>query len=171
MINKYIIIIIALIGWLVADQPQPFLTDYGLQNSIKEQIMQEKFKDIEGYKGLYQVSNFGLIKSLSRFRANRPDKSGYIKKENFLAPRKNGRGYLFTELWKNNRKEKIYIHRLVGKYFISNPQNKPQINHIDCNPSNNYFKNLEWTTQSENIKYATKLGRMYPVWKKKYLQN
>ena len=106
----------------------------------------EIWKDIVGYEGLYEVSNFGRVKSLK----------GH---EKILKPANNGNGYLFVYLWKNGKGKQSYIHRLVATAFISNPLNKPCINHIDCNPQNNNVDNLEWVTQRENIQYAYKLGR------------
>ena len=95
---------------------------------------------------MYEVSNFGRVKSLK----------GH---EKILKPANNGNGYLFVYLWKNGKGKQSYIHRLVATAFISNPLNKPCINHIDCNPQNNNVDNLEWVTQRENIQYAYKLGR------------
>ena len=60
---------------------------------------------------------------------------------------------------KNGKAKKHYVHRLVAKAFIPNPENKPNINHKDCNVKNNCVDNLEWCTQSENVRYAVKCGR------------
>lgn len=67
-------------------------------------------------------------------------------------------GYLRVSLRKNDKKYHRSIHRLVGKAFIPNPENKPQINHIDCDKQNNHYKNLEWCTNSENQLHAWSNG-------------
>lgn len=108
----------------------------------------EIWKDIVGYEGIYQISNFGRVKSL---KGN----------EKFLKPRKNKLGYLLVALCKSGKRKESYIHRLVAMMFIKNPLNKPYINHIDCNPSNNNMNNLEWCTAKENMEYASKLERMH----------
>ena len=111
--------------------------------------MEEQWKDIQGYEGLYQVSNLGKVKSLNYLHTG---------KEQILKPGKNN-GYLAVVLCKNGKVKTFKIHRLVATTFISNPLNKPCVNHIDCNPQNNNVDNLEWVTQRENIQYAYKLGR------------
>lgn len=120
--------------------------------------MKEVWKDIEGYEGLYQVSNLGRVKSLPRTKKT---KSGvtYITKEKILMFR-NCAGYNRCSLTKNNKSKNIYVHRLVARAFIPNPKNYKYINHKDCNPSNNKIENLEWCTLSHNSLYACKLGRM-----------
>jgi len=102
--------------------------------------MNEIWKDIKGYKGLYQVSNLGKIKS--------------IKRNVILIPAKNHKGYLIVSLTKNNDKKTFSLHRLVAETFISNTENKPQVNHINCIKTDNRVCNLEWNTQSENQKHA-----------------
>lgn len=78
----------------------------------------------------------------------------------------NGAGYLSVQVaaWKDtngkHRSKRDYIHRLVAKHFLANPDNLPQVNHKDCNKSNNHVDNLEWTSGSNNIKHAHKEGRM-----------
>ena len=116
--------------------------------------MEEIWKPINGYEGLYEVSNLGRVKSLSKLcgRSSRKDK--------LLKPCKNKGGYLSVILWKDGKIKKFLIHRLVAIAFLENSNNKPCINHIDCNPSNNCIDNLEWCTYSENTQYAYKLGRM-----------
>lgn len=61
---------------------------------------------------------------------------------------------------KSSVKKRFQVHRLVAEHFIPNPEGKPQFNHIDCNPSNNNVENLEWVTESENLSYAYKMGRV-----------
>ena len=107
--------------------------------------MTEVWKDIEGFEGLYQVSNLGNVKSL-RYR-------GVTGWEKNLVPKINNSGRLWVELLKDGTRKCFLIHRLVGFAFIPNPLNLPQINHMDENPKNNCVDNLEWCTQEYNIKY------------------
>lgn len=107
----------------------------------------EIWKDIKNYENKYQVSNSGRIKSL--------------KKDIILKPSVHYKGYLEVKLYKNNSSKVFKIHRLVASAFIPNPENKPQVNHIDGNKQNNCVDNLEWNTQSENQLHAfrNKLNR------------
>ena len=119
----------------------------------QERFKMEKWKDIEDYEGRYQISNLGRVKSLKRktFR--------YIRESSIIMKPLKGDGrYFQISLWKNGKDKKMYIHRLVGIYFIPNPDNKPQVNHTDGNRLNNHVKNLEWSTGSENIKHAFDTG-------------
>jgi len=117
--------------------------------------MKEIWKDIKDYEGLYKVSNKGRVKSLRREVAFSFNRTRIIK-EKILVPSNHYKGYLYIRLCKFG-KIKIYkIHRLVGTMFIKNPKNKLQINHKDCNKSNNNVNNLEWNTNSENQKHAYK---------------
>lgn len=116
----------------------------------KENIT-EIWEPIKGYENLYEVSNLGRVKSLNY---------GRTRKEQVLKPVKNNKGYLLVDLCKNRKIKRFLIHRLVAQTFIPNPENKPHINHIDCNPKNNNVNNLEWCTPKENVQYAFKLGRL-----------
>lgn len=119
----------------------------------------EEWKDIKGYEGLYQISNFGRVKSLRR-KSQRKNGVIYCINEKILKGGNNGLNYFKVQLRdKNSNKKYAYIHRLVAKHFIPNPQNKPCINHLDCNPSNNRAENLEWCTKKENTDYMVKLKR------------
>ena len=101
----------------------------------------EIFKDINKFENKYQISNTGKVIS---------KKTGLQ-----LKPMYNKKGYQYVHLSINRYKStKQYIHRLVGIHFIPNPDNKPQINHIDGNPSNNNVDNLEWCTNDENQRHA-----------------
>ena len=107
--------------------------------------MIEIWKTIRGYSE-YQISNYGNVKSFIQ------------NKERILKPNDNGNGYLSVFLTLYNKKHKFYIHRLVGISFIPNPENKPEVNHIDGYKLNNCVDNLEWCTVSENHKHAFKIG-------------
>lgn len=106
---------------------------------------------VVGYEGLYEVDTKGNVYSIVQNQSRRKRK---------LADYSNKLGYRKVNLYGLDGKcSKKYIHRLVAEAFIPNPQNKPNVNHIDCDRSNNYVDNLEWCTQSENIKHCVKVGR------------
>ena len=113
---------------------------------------EEIWRDIDGYEEVYRVSNFGRIKSLSRMIFN--GKGYYLSKEKILKGSKNEKGYLQVELLG----KPMLIHRIVATMFIDNPYNKPQVNHIDGDKTNNHVLNLEWCDNSENQIHAYKLG-------------
>lgn len=112
--------------------------------------MDEMWKDIEGYEGLYQVSNTGQVKSLNY------NQTGEIK---LLKQYTNKKGYKRTSLSKNGKVKNHWMHRLVAIAFIPNPNNYKEINHKDENPSNNNVKNLEWCTHEYNMNYGTRNER------------
>ena len=117
--------------------------------------MSEIWKDIEGYEGLYQVSNLGRVRSLYY--------QGH-KREKILKTSRYSNDYLKVTLCKNSDNHKDYmVHRLVAQAFIPNTNNYPQINHIDSNRQNNCVSNLEWCTASQNIKHAYVYGNRKPV--------
>ena len=101
--------------------------------------MKEIWKDIEGYEGLYQVSNLGRVKSL------------HYSKEKIIKLRKNKSGYLEANLCKEGKVKIMMAHRLVANAFISNPKNKEQVDHINTIRDDNRVENLRWATRSENI--------------------
>ena len=107
----------------------------------------EIWKDIEGYEGLYQVSNQGRVRSLN-YR-----KTG---KTQVLKPGLSGNGYLNVQLVKNNKIKHVLVHRLVALAFIPNPDNKPQINHKSEDKTLNTVENIEWATAKENINWGTR---------------
>lgn len=117
--------------------------------------MKEIWRDIEGYECLYQVSNLGRIKSL-KFWSNVHKK--YYEKETILKNKINKHGYEFVGLHKHNKTKNFSVHRLVAEAFIDNPKMYKEVNHIDGNKLNNNVENLEFTTRSENMLHAYKLG-------------
>ena len=118
--------------------------------------MEEIWKDIEGYEGLYKISNLGRVKSLRNFSGVHKK---YYKYEKIMKPVDNGRGYLTAMLSKNKIKKHKYIHRLVTQEFIANPYNLPEVNHKDENKKNNCVNNLEWCERIYNNQYGTKNKR------------
>lgn len=116
----------------------------------------EIWKDIEGYEGMYQVSNMGRARSLDRVK---PNSGGQIAKGHILPHSDNGHGYQFVSLWKFNKGRRFYVHRLVASAFVPNPNNFPIINHKDEDKSNNRYDNLEWCTQKYNINYGSRKRR------------
>lgn len=120
--------------------------------------MKEKWKDIKGYEGYYQISNFGRIKSLLRYKYCYNYKSKkYIKmpiNSKILKPRLSKFGYCHIILHKNSKSQLKLIHRLVAEAFIPNPNNYPQVNHKDENKSNNIVNNLEWCDSKYNMNYG-----------------
>lgn len=111
--------------------------------------MQEIWKDINGYEGMYQVSNLGNVKSLNFKNTG---------KEGLLKQTLENNGYLRVSLCKNKKVDYQNVHRLVAKTFIPNPKNYPIINHIDANRKNNNMNNLEWCTMQHNVREMYRLG-------------
>lgn len=112
--------------------------------------MDEIWKDIEGYEGLYKISNLGKVKSLNYHMTG---------KERILKPGKDNHGYLFVILYKEGKHKTCTVHRLVAEAFIPNPDKLPCVNHKDENPLNNNLNNLEWCTHKYNINYGTAIER------------
>lgn len=120
----------------------------------------ETWKDISGFEGMYQVSNFGRVRSLK------------FGKERILKPVLTGHGYLDVILCKDGKTKQMKIHRLVANAFLPNPDNLPVINHIDENKKNNLVDNLEWVTQQYNVEYSRAIkvgqytleGKLIKIW-------
>lgn len=117
----------------------------------------EIWKPVKGYEGLYEVSDLGNIKSL-RKRVD-SGKCHRTYPERILKAHPDPKGYMKVVLSDREHNSHICkVHRLVAEAFISNPDNLPQVNHIDGNKTNNALSNLEWCDQSKNMKHAFKLG-------------
>lgn len=118
----------------------------------------EIWKKIKETNYRYSISTYGNVKKEFEI-IERSNKRKQIIKEKIIKPIPNTCGYLKVRCSIDSCKIKnIYIHTLVAKYFIKNIDNKPQVNHIDGNKTNNNVDNLEWVSAKENIKHAWKLG-------------
>jgi len=109
--------------------------------------MEEIWKDIAGYEGRYQVSTLGRVRNSKTARICKPSKCG------------GSRNYLHVTLYQGSHdsRKSVSIHRLVADAFIPNPDNLPEVNHIDGNGFNNVVSNLEWITHAENMIHASKV--------------
>lgn len=129
----------------------------------------ELWKDIEGYEGTYQVSNYGRIKSLERKVIRCDGKSFYFAQR--ILKYKKARGYDCVGLSGENETKYFRVHRLVAFAFIPNPNDLPQINHKDENPHNNMAVNLEWCTPSYNLNYGNHNKNLSESKKRKYRED
>ena len=102
--------------------------------------MKEEWKDVIGYEDYYKVSNTGKVFSK--------------RKNKFMTQFENDKGYLYVILSKNKKAKLMFVHRVVAMAFVNGYDKKLVVNHIDFNPQNNNFSNLEWITQAENVRYS-----------------
>lgn len=108
----------------------------------------EQWKDAKGFDGIIRISNQGRVWN--------------VKKGKEMIPYDNGCGYKKISIRLNGKDFKPYIHRLVANAFIPNPENLPEVNHIDSNPANNAVTNLEWVDSSGNTIHALQKKRLIP---------
>lgn len=116
--------------------------------------MNEEWKPIEGYEGLYEVSNLGRVRSVARVVKGKGDCQRELKSR-LLAPKNITNGYQQVTLSKDGKPTIRLLHRLVAVAFVPNPDNLNIVNHKDENPANNRADNLEWCTQLYNVNYGT----------------
>lgn len=113
----------------------------------------EEWRDIKGYENLYQISSEGRVRSLDRWIIYKNGRKRLWKGQ-ILKPLKAKGNYWRVCLWKKHKSKHLQIHRLVAEAFIPNPDNLPQVNHIDKNIHNNSVSNLEFCTAQYNVEYS-----------------
>lgn len=130
--------------------------------------MEEIWRDIKNYEGLYQISNYGRVKSLERI-----DNYNRSRKEKILKPKIDRYGYACVSLFKEEKEKTFKVHRLVAQAFLPNPHNYTEVNHkIEEDKTNNFVyvnedgtvdlekSNIEWCTASYNVNYGTRNERV-----------
>lgn len=122
--------------------------------------MQEIWKDVPEYEGLYMVSNLGRVMSLHC--TSKAAKESGVPDRRIMKNVMSSSGYYHVMLSKNGNKIAWSNHVLVARAFIPNPENKPSVNHIDGNRTNNAVDNLEWATYKENQQHAIRTGLRDP---------
>lgn len=135
----------------------------------------EIWKSVVGYEGLYEVSNFGRVKSLER-KINKlwnGKEITLINKGRIKNICVDSDGYCVVGFCVNGKSKTLKLHRIISHSFIPNPDNKPQVNHKDGIKTNNSIENLEWCTNKENIRHSFdklnkyekgyKIGNLNPV--------
>ena len=132
-------------------------------------MIEEIWKDIKGFEGLYQASNLGRVKSLERFRKGK-NGSLVTVKEKILKPAIIRNGYYQVQLFKNSIRKFYFVHRLVYEAFNGQIPEGLQVNHLDESPSNNRLSNLNLMTCKENNNYGTHNERVAKKHSKVVLQ-
>lgn len=123
----------------------------------------EEWKPIPGYEGLYEISNWGRVKSHLYCNSQKTS-------ERILVPEHTLNGYYRVTLCKDRKEKHYQVHRLVAQAFVPNHSNLTQVNHKDEDKVNNYFKNLEWCSQAYNNSYGTRLQRVFEKLSKPIVQ-
>jgi hypothetical protein len=141
--------------------------------ALRDREKMEKWREIEGYEGLYEISSFGRVKRLAHWKNQRTNRTSkyydyHMLPEKILSPSKSG-PYDRVQLNRNHIAKTYSIHRLVAKAFIPNPNNYPEVNHKDCDGHNNRIENLEWCNRSYNINYADRTEKAAKSHEKKVL--
>jgi hypothetical protein len=128
--------------------------------------IQQIWKPIPGYEGIYEINNLGIIKSLDRYVKHCKGGKTFIKGK-IVSISRHKQGHHVVRLWKENKTKLFCLYRLMAIVFIPNPENKKQVNHINGNrKSYPDLNNLEWVTASENMKHAYTNGLTNGTFKK-----
>lgn len=120
---------------------------------MKSELIKEVWKPVKNYEGLYEVSSFGRVKSLSRYMNHKSGGKSLLK-ERILRQAINKKGYMCVALCKNCHQNSFLVHRLVAEAFIPNPDNLPQVNHRNEIKTDNSILNLEWCDNEYNCNYG-----------------
>lgn len=123
----------------------------------------EIWKDIEGFEGMYQISNHGRVKSLERFVYCKSKTNPNRIKECIRKTGSDKDGYHIVSLKKSQKTYIRKIHRLVATAFIPNPDHKEEVNHINGDKQDNRIDNLEWATTKENSRHRTRTRLTQPI--------
>lgn len=117
-----------------------------------------EWRDVVGYEGLYMVSSCGKIMAMPKMIYREGDFFG-VKNERILPQFTEKFGYVRVGLMKNLDRRKVFVHRIIAKAFIPNPNNYPCINHMNCVKADNRIENLEWCTYAQNNQHMYDNGR------------
>jgi len=128
-----------------------------LSGRLERILLTEEWRAIPGYEGYYEVSNFGNVRALDR-EVVRSDGVKQHKSGGSVQLRANHDGYLQCRLSRDGQRSQFGVHQLVAMAFVPNPDNLPEINHLDAVRDNNHVDNLEWCTHGDNVRYAIQLG-------------
>lgn len=128
-------------------------------------LLQENWKPVVGYEGSYEVSDLGRVRSLDRAVLMK-NRWGNVTEKSIkerilrLRPSSSLKKYLSVALGRGGNEKYFLVHRLVATAFLKNAEEKPCINHIDCDGGNNDVKNLEWVSYKENTQHGLVKGKV-----------
>ncbi len=118
-----------------------------------------EWKELKRYEGLYEINEAGDVRSIDRYLAAGKHDSRIYKGKLKNKVKANQYGHLKHQLWKDNKLEQAYVHRLVAENYIPNPDNLRCVMHMDDDPTNNHVSNLQWGTHKMNLQQMSFKGR------------